>query len=87
MDEQEIENLQIEFNRIVNRGVILGLVWIMGIGSVIALISGYQANKIFKDLGDIPKGKEKIIKCFIIGISGLLVWVIAVSIIFIFKKK
>jgi hypothetical protein len=80
-------NLQIEFNRLVNRGVILGIVWIMGVGSVIALISGYQANKILKEVSDIPNGKAKVRKCFIIGIAGLFVWVIAITIIIVFRKK
>jgi hypothetical protein len=83
----EQENLQIEFNRIVNRGVILGIVWIMGVGSIIALISGFQANKILKEADYNLEGKEKIRKCFVVGIAGLLVWVIAITIIIVFKKK
>ncbi len=81
------ENAQIEFNRLISRGIIFGSVWIMGIGSVISLISAFQANKILKNSGFNIEGKNKIIKCLIIGISGLLVWVIAILIIILFKKK
>jgi len=81
------ESMQVEFNRLVNRGIILGSVWIMGIGSVISLISAFQANKILKTSGFNIEGKEKVVKCLLIGIAGLLVWVIAIAIILIFKKK
>lgn len=79
--------LQTEVNRLVNRGIILGIVWILGVGSVIALISGFQANNIIKNSGFKLEGKSKVKKCFLIGISGLLVWVIAIFIIIIFRKK
>ncbi len=81
------ESMQIEFDRLVNRGIILGSVWIMGIGSVISLISAFQANMIIKKSGFNIEGRERVVKCMIIGISGLLVWIIAVAIILIFKKK
>lgn len=81
------ENIQPEFDRLVNRGIILGTVWILGVGSIISLISAYQANKLIKESGVIPEGKNRITKCLIIGISGLLVWVIAVLIIVLFRNK
>ncbi|MEZ4822827.1 MAG: hypothetical protein R2942_10565 [Ignavibacteria bacterium] len=82
----EKEILQKEFDRVTNRGIIFGLVWIMGIGSVIALISGYQAGKIYKESGNSLEGKNKIFKSYIAGFSGILLWIIAILIIIIFKK-
>jgi len=38
------QNLQEEVNRIINRGIIFGIIWILGIGSIIALTSGFQAK-------------------------------------------
>lgn len=81
------EILQKEFDRITNRGIIFGLIWIMGIGSVIAIISGYQAGKIFKESGNSLEGKDRIFKSYIAGFSGILLWIIAILIIIIFKKK
>ncbi len=78
---------QTEFDRLTNRGVILGYVWIMGVGSVISLISAYQAKKLFNASGSSIQGKSKITKCNVIGIAGLLVWVIAIAIIILFRKK
>jgi hypothetical protein len=71
---QSKEDIQTEFNRLVNRGIILGCVWILGVGSVISLISAYQANKLINN-------------SVIIGIAGLLIWVAAIIIILVFRKK
>ncbi len=79
--------VQTEFNRLVTRGIVLGYTWIMGAGSVISLISAFQANKLIKNSGYELSGKDKVRKCFYIGIAGLLVWVIAISIIILFRKK
>lgn len=80
-------NLQKEVFRLVNRGIILGSVWIFGIGSVISLISAVQANKILNQSTYPLEGKAKVRKCFIIGVAGLLVWVIALLIIILYRKK
>ncbi len=82
----DIVNMQTEVNRLVNRGIIFGIVWIMGFGSVVALISGYQANKLIKDSGNILEGKKKVVQCFIIGTVGLILLVLAISLIFIYRK-
>jgi hypothetical protein len=81
------EAVQKEFNRLTSRGIILGCVWILGVGSVISLISAYQANKLFNENPQIITGKNKIKQCTYIGIAGLIVWVIAIAIIILFKKK
>ena len=81
------ETAQTEFNRLTNRGIILGYVWILGAGSIISLISAYQANKLFNASEFKLEGKNRITKCFVIGIAGLLVWVIAIAIILVFRKK
>lgn len=79
------EKVQTEVNRLVNRGIVLGLVWIMGIGSVIALISGFQAKKLIRTSENGLTGKKKANQSILIGILGLLVWV--VIIIFILKYR
>lgn len=81
------EETQTEFDRLVNRGIILGIVWMVGIGSVIALISGYQASKLFELSGGHLEGKGRIYKCYFIGITGLLVVAAAAMILILFRKK
>ena len=81
------EELQIEFDRLTNRGIIFGLIWIMGIGSIIAIISGYQAGKIYKESGNTLEGKNKMTKSYIAGFAGILLWIIAILIIVIFRKN
>ena len=53
------EKVQTEVNILVNRGIVLGLVWIMGIGSVIALISGFKAKKLIRTAENGLTGKKK----------------------------
>ena len=81
------EAMQTEVNRIVNRGIIFGIIWIMGIGSIIALISGFQAKKLIRQSGNTLTGNNKATKSILIGIAGFLVWAIAIAIIIIFRKQ
>jgi len=80
------QNLQEEVNRIINRGIIFGIIWILGIGSIIALTSGFQAKKMIRQSEYKLTGNRKATKSILIGIGGLLVWVVAIFIIVKFKK-
>ncbi len=80
-------SLQKQVHRIVNRGIILGSVWIFGIGSVISLKSAVQASKILKQSYYPLEGKGKVKKCYVIGIAGLLIWVISILIIIVYRNK
>lgn len=82
-----IVNPQIEVDRLVNRGIIFGMIWIMGIGSVIAITSGFQAHKLIRESGNILVGKKKVAKCFIIGIAGLIALAAALTIIIVFRNN
>lgn len=79
--------MQTEFSRLVNRGIIFGSIWIFGIGSVIAFTSGFQAKKLFEKSDRSLSGKNKIYKCFLIGVVGLLLDLSAVIIIILFRKN
>ncbi|MBS1551235.1 MAG: hypothetical protein JST15_04095 [Bacteroidetes bacterium] len=80
------EKVQTEINRLVNRGIVLGLVWIMGIGSVIALISGFQAKKLIRSSENVLTGNKKANQSILIGIAGLLVWVAVFAFIVKYKR-
>ncbi len=80
------EKAQTEINRLVNRGIVLGLVWIMGIGSVIALISGFQAKKLIRSSENVLTGNKKANQSILIGILGLLVWVVVFAFIIKYKR-
>ncbi|HAY34750.1 MAG TPA: hypothetical protein PK536_13385 [Ignavibacteria bacterium] len=81
------EEVKIEFSRLVNRGIVLGSVWIFGIGSVIAIISGYQAGRLLKESGIKTESSSKIQKCYLIGALGILIDLAVVLIIVFFRKK
>jgi predicted nucleic acid-binding protein len=53
--------------------------------SVIALVSGFQAKKLIRTSENVLTGKKKANQSILIGILGLLVWV--VIIIFILKYR
>lgn len=84
MDKEEI---QAEVNRLLQRGIVFGIIWIMGIGSVIAVTSGIQALKLIKTPEFEIKGKSKAIKCISIGITGILIVLCAAVIVLIYRKK
>ena len=81
------EKVQTEVNRLVNRGIVLGLVWIMGIGSVIALISGFQAKKLIRTSESILTGNKKANQSILIGILGLLVWVVVIAFVVNYRRN
>jgi hypothetical protein len=82
----ENEELQTEVKRLLTRGFIFGIIWIMGVGSVIAIISGFQAKKIISGSGNKLEGNKKATQSILIGIAGLLVWIIAGYIIFKYRR-
>jgi len=76
-----------EIERLLNRGFVFGSIWIMGIGSVIAVISAYQADKLLKLSGDKFYLRRKIIKCYLLGIIGILIVLAAIIFVILYRKK
>lgn len=81
------EESQMEVNRLIKRGIVFGLVWFMGIGSAIALISGIQANKIINKSEFNLEGKKRANLCLVLGIIGILIWVPIVILIIVHNSK
>jgi len=74
--------LQIKVSKILSRGFIFSIVWLVGVGSLIAFISGIQARKIInKSKGEIT-GIKMAWWCIIIGGLGM----IFVSLFFIYRR-
>jgi hypothetical protein len=66
--------LQNEVNSMLRRGVFFSIVWLMGIGSLIAIIQGIKARRIIRRSDGEIKGAGKVLWCFIVGGVGLLFW-------------
>lgn len=82
----EKENIQTEVNRLVQRGIIFGVIWIMGIGSIIAVTSGIQALKLINTSGYSIEGKSKAVRSILIGITGIIIVAAAMITVFVYRK-
>ena len=83
----EKENIQTEVNRLLQRGIVFGIIWIMGIGSIIAVTSGIQALQLMKKSGYKLEGKGKAVRCISIGITGILIVITVIVLVMIYRKK
>ena len=72
-----------EAERLLTRSKVFGSIWLMGIGSVICILSAYRASQILKAEG-ITDRKFK--GLYFLGITGVVVAVASLLIIIIFRK-
>ena len=56
------------------RGIIFSIFWLMGFGSLIAVIQAAKALKIIRQSNGEIRGSGKVMWCFIVGGAGLLFW-------------
>mgnify|MGYP001283819765 CR=1 FL=1 len=72
-----------EAERLLTRSKVFGSIWLMGIGSVICILSAYRASQILKAEGITDR---KISGLYFLGIAGVAVAVASFLIIIIFRK-
>jgi len=65
--------LQIKVSKILSRGFIFSIVWLAGIGSLIAFISGLQARKIINQSNGEIDGIKMAWWCIIVGAFGIII--------------
>jgi len=56
------------------RAIIFSIFWLMGVGSLIAVIQAIKARKIIRRSNGEIRGSGKVMWCFIVGGAGLLFW-------------
>ena len=56
------------------RAIIFSIFWLMGVGSLIAIIQAIKARKIIRRSNGEIRGSGKVMLCFIVGGAGLLFW-------------
>jgi formate-dependent nitrite reductase membrane component NrfD len=54
-------------------GVVFSIFWLMGVGSLIAVVCGIKAKRIVEMAGAKPPGR--VWWCLIVGTLGLAVWI------------
>lgn len=80
------DSKQTEVNRLIQRGIVFGVIWIMGIGSVIAITSAVQAKKLIRDSGGVLEGNKRATLSMLTGIAGLAVLLTVFIIVLIYRK-
>jgi hypothetical protein len=70
-----LENLQNRVNSLLKWGIVFSIIWLAGIGSIIAFISGIKARKLIKEADDKLSGTVRVWWCLIVGALGVLFWV------------
>ena len=82
---QSSDHLQDEVNSMLRRGIFFSIFWLMGVGSLIAIVQGVKARKIIRQSNGEIKGMGKVTWCFIVGGAGLLFWGFVVLMVIIKK--
>jgi len=67
--------VQARVDGLLRRGMIFSILWLMGIGSAIAVISGVKAKRLIEESGGTVSGMKRVWWCLIVGGIGLLIWV------------
>jgi hypothetical protein len=67
-------NLQEQVDAMLRRGIIFSIFWLMGVGSLIAIVQAVKARKIIRQSNGEIRGSGKVMWCFIVGGAGLLFW-------------
>jgi hypothetical protein len=64
--------LQIKVSKILSRGFVFSIVWMGGIGSLIAFVYGLKARKVISDSNGVIHGMKMAWWCIIIGAVGMV---------------
>jgi hypothetical protein len=70
----ETDHLQEKVNAMLRRGILFSIFWLMGAGSLIAIIQGIKALRIIRQSNGQIMGTGKVWWCFVVGGIGLLFW-------------
>ena len=65
---------------ILRRGVVFSILWLMGLGSAIAVYSGLMARRVIRRSPTPLRSGGRVWWCLITGAIGLLVWIPIVAV-------
>ncbi len=72
--QDDLQIIQTRIDRLLRRGVIFSILWLMGIGSAIALYSAVKARRLIASADGQVTGTSKVWLCFILGGFGIALW-------------
>lgn len=67
--------VQARVDGILRLGMICSVLWLMGIGSAVAVVSGLKAQRLIRESGNPIAGMPRVRWCLVVGGIGLAVWV------------
>jgi hypothetical protein len=67
-------DLQHQVDAMLRRGIVFSIFWLMGVGSLIAIIQAMKARRIIRQSNGTIRGSGKVMWCFIVGGVGLVFW-------------
>jgi hypothetical protein len=71
--DQEILDLQVKVSKILGVGFVFSLVWVAGIGSLVAVILGLYARKLIIDSNGEVGGIKMAWWCIVVGTLGTII--------------
>ena len=70
----EAERLQVRVDSLLRWGIVFSLVWLAGLGSLIAFVLGMRARTLIRRWGGGLIGSRRAWWCLIVGAVGMLIW-------------
>lgn len=77
---EDHQNLQRRVLRLTKIGIVFSIIWLAGVGSLIAFILGLKARRIIKESGNQLSGSGGAWWCIIVGSAGMLLWLVVIVI-------
>jgi hypothetical protein len=74
MVETEMNHSQKEINSVLKRGIIFSIIWLAGIGSLIAIMSGLKARRLILHSNGALLGMGRVWWCIVFGSLGMAIW-------------
>ena len=72
---ENLHHKQNKVNILLKWGIVFSILWLAGIGSLIAFVSAMKAKKMINDSNDELNGAGRVWWCLIVGGFGILFWV------------
>jgi hypothetical protein len=73
--DTEADRIQREVNVLLKRGIIFSIVWLAGIGSLIAIMAGLKAKRLIAESKGAPRGMGGVWWCLVVGGVGVALWI------------
>jgi hypothetical protein len=75
--------IQQTVDSLLKKGVVLSILWLAGVGSLIALVLGLRAKRLIEQSEGVATGMGRVWWCVVVGGLGMVIWlpIVLVSVI------